>query len=345
MSLITQCPACATMFKVVPDQLRISDGWVRCGQCDEVFDANAHLYADPEAQPPLVPASPERTLPADSAWVSSLKFDTQDEVDVPPSVPNVEDVDSESSADVSAQEIDIDLASALPEADFAADEELDRVMNLSPGQPPGGVLPSAATPPVPEPVTPVPRYAQVQVKTVAGVDTHKLSFMRKAGKKSLWRHGVVRACLGLVLLVLTATLALQVVILERDQIAATEPASHELLAALCEVVGCQIQPLRKIDAVVIDSSSFSKVRGDMYRLNFTFKSMSTLPLAVPALELTLTDMQDHAVLRRVVSAKDLSTSKTMLQPGAELSVVLPLRVTVGNGDERISGYRLLAFYP
>jgi predicted Zn finger-like uncharacterized protein len=33
MSLITRCPACGTMFKVVPDQLRISEGWVRCGQC------------------------------------------------------------------------------------------------------------------------------------------------------------------------------------------------------------------------------------------------------------------------------------------------------------------------
>ena len=33
MSLITGCPACGTMFKVVPDQLKISDGWVRCGHC------------------------------------------------------------------------------------------------------------------------------------------------------------------------------------------------------------------------------------------------------------------------------------------------------------------------
>ena len=43
MSLITRCPACATMFKVVRDQLRISGGWVRCGQCAEVFDASAHM--------------------------------------------------------------------------------------------------------------------------------------------------------------------------------------------------------------------------------------------------------------------------------------------------------------
>ena len=43
MSLVTRCPACATTFKVVRDQLRISDGWVRCGRCSEVFDATIDL--------------------------------------------------------------------------------------------------------------------------------------------------------------------------------------------------------------------------------------------------------------------------------------------------------------
>jgi len=66
MSLITQCPACTTMFRVVPDQLRISEGWVRCGHCDEVFDANAHLkqldesvIGAPPTTPPSVPPEPE----------------------------------------------------------------------------------------------------------------------------------------------------------------------------------------------------------------------------------------------------------------------------------------------
>ncbi|MEK9803730.1 MAG: zinc-ribbon domain-containing protein, partial [Curvibacter sp.] len=43
MSLITRCPACRTMFKVVPDQLKISEGWVRCGKCEEIFDARVSL--------------------------------------------------------------------------------------------------------------------------------------------------------------------------------------------------------------------------------------------------------------------------------------------------------------
>src|SRR5690606_31421322 len=53
MSLITRCPSCATLFKVVADQLRISDGWVRCGHCKQVFDASQSLQT--LAAEPLLP--------------------------------------------------------------------------------------------------------------------------------------------------------------------------------------------------------------------------------------------------------------------------------------------------
>ena len=45
MSLTTSCPSCGTTFRVVQDQLKISEGWVRCGHCSEVFDATANRRA------------------------------------------------------------------------------------------------------------------------------------------------------------------------------------------------------------------------------------------------------------------------------------------------------------
>ena len=39
MSLATRCTACGTVFRVVQDQLKVSEGWVRCGRCNEVFNA------------------------------------------------------------------------------------------------------------------------------------------------------------------------------------------------------------------------------------------------------------------------------------------------------------------
>jgi hypothetical protein len=114
---------------------------------------------------------------------------------------------------------------------------------------------------------------------------------------------------------------------------------------LCDWLGCKVQSVRQIESVVIDSSSFVKVRADVYRLNFTLKSTAAISLAVPALELTLTDLQDQAVVRRVLLASELGVGIEVLGAGAELTAVLPVAVKPGGANERISGYRLLAFYP
>ncbi len=61
MSLATRCTACGTIFRVVQDQLRVSEGWVRCGRCAEVFDAREQLFdLDREAPPPWPPGTAER---------------------------------------------------------------------------------------------------------------------------------------------------------------------------------------------------------------------------------------------------------------------------------------------
>lgn len=44
MSLATRCSACGTVFRVVQDQLKVSEGWVRCGRCDAVFNALESLF-------------------------------------------------------------------------------------------------------------------------------------------------------------------------------------------------------------------------------------------------------------------------------------------------------------
>jgi len=63
MNLATRCTTCGTIFRVVQDQLRVSEGWVRCGRCAEVFDAREQLFDlerdSPPPWPPLgAPAEP-----------------------------------------------------------------------------------------------------------------------------------------------------------------------------------------------------------------------------------------------------------------------------------------------
>lgn len=47
MALATTCPQCKTSFRVVPDQLKLRRGFVRCGRCRNVFAGIDHLrYVD-----------------------------------------------------------------------------------------------------------------------------------------------------------------------------------------------------------------------------------------------------------------------------------------------------------
>ena len=66
MSIITQCPQCATQFRATPQQLRASEGWVRCGQCEQVFDASVHAVSQRAVPPPEADADAMVPLRAES---------------------------------------------------------------------------------------------------------------------------------------------------------------------------------------------------------------------------------------------------------------------------------------
>ena len=64
MSLATRCNSCQTAFKVVQDQLKVSDGWVRCGHCGTVFNARQSLF---EISPEVERASSAAPQPSTQA--------------------------------------------------------------------------------------------------------------------------------------------------------------------------------------------------------------------------------------------------------------------------------------
>lgn len=77
MSLATRCTHCGTIFKIVQDQLKVSEGWVRCGRCNEIFNALPGLF-DLEREPPPPrpkPRTPELSTPSSGATQASVAVD------------------------------------------------------------------------------------------------------------------------------------------------------------------------------------------------------------------------------------------------------------------------------
>jgi hypothetical protein len=172
--------------------------------------------------------------------------------------------------------------------------------------------------------------------------TDDVSFVRAAKRKAFWRRPFVRVVLGSVVVMLLCSLALQVAFQERDRIAAMDARARPWLQRLCEPFHCALASLRQISDVMIDSSSFRKGRGDSYQLTFAIKNRATVPLATPAMELTLTDAQDQPVLRRVFLPQEMAAPKELPALGEWATSVA---VIVTTGGARVAGYRLVAFYP
>ena len=170
------------------------------------------------------------------------------------------------------------------------------------------------------------------------------SFVADAQRRAFWSSRPVRLSLWLTMLLLVLALLLQAALTRRDWLAAREPALAPLLQTLCRPFGCALAPYRLLDAIVIDSSSFNRATAGSFRFSVTLRNQADLPVATPALELTLTDLQDQALLRRVLSAAELGAPDA-LAAHAEFSAQRVVTLAPDAPAGAVTGYRLTAFYP
>ena len=178
------------------------------------------------------------------------------------------------------------------------------------------------------------------------------------------RKGLIAwAVLGLLGLIFQATLFF------KDSLAAHHPQWRPELEYFCKWVGCQIEPLQLADAVVIDHAAIDRlaepdgnlealkaintINADQalgaspavlpqWRFQITLRNTQNLPVAMPWIELTLTDAQDQAVMRQVFNPSILGAPK-VLKAGETWAQDLSLRLAHPVSD--FLGYRLLTFYP
>ena len=148
-------------------------------------------------------------------------------------------------------------------------------------------------------------------------------------------------------------LAFQSVFLFKDSLASYQPALKPILELACRQLGCQIKPLQKTEAVVIDYASVDLLRSEhpldemvwdvpQWTLQINLRNSDAVPVATPWIELTLTDVQDKPVMRKVLNLAEWGAPAVMA-PGEiiELELLLSLKQESAN----FMGYRLLTFYP
>jgi len=372
MNLATRCAHCGTVFRVVLDQLRVSEGWVRCGRCDAVFNAADALF-DVDTGEALVveglatsatpPATPSNEPAAARAATSQRPMDEAD--DALRHEPERADTDERRRTDPDRDP----LAHVVP-ADWAqhqqrraqaaaqASAQASAAAQTALGQDSPGPLLKAPSVQADEDVghqmlgwmRPSKRSAadaqgaeQPGTATATPAeDPNAPSFVRAAQRSAFWRRPALRSALLGATAVLAVSLVLQLGLLWRDPLAAHAPALAPALRGLCKLSGCAVQPLRRIEQISVDSSGLNRLDGSpLYRFAAVLRNRADTPLLLPALELSLTDNQGKLVARRVLQASELGIPRDVLDRGQDL----PIKVLLSTGDQRVDGYTLELFYP
>lgn len=139
---------------------------------------------------------------------------------------------------------------------------------------------------------------------------------------------------------LALLLVLQLAYVQRNAIVASWPASESVVRHVCQSFGCQVEPMRDVEGLVIDSSSLVQ-RSDDHVLTWSVRNTTRHVLGTTALELSLMDPQGQLVLRTVALPMQTGAPPT-LSPGQSWSGSLKVLVSP---ELVFSDYRLLSFYP
>lgn len=345
MSLATRCTACDTVFRVVQDQLKVSEGWVRCGRCGEVFNALEGLFdlepdSTPQAAAEAPPEPPQTDLvladeaPAPPATVGepTALTETASPVDTPTALtvpaPRIDepappdsrpaDFDDTPAARVAARDR-ADFADAQFSSALLAEAGIDSADDMVSTPADTADAPTATPPPVAAP-----------------------EFLRQAERQARWNRPRAVAALALLCLLLGLALTLQAAVHFRDLLATLAPQARPVLQALCEVAGCRVEPLRRIEDIAIDSSALTSApNGSAVRLSVVLRNRGALPLAIPSIELTLTDPAGQMLVRRALSPADFGVAGATLAAASES----PLQLVMTTSGRRASGYTVEPFYP
>jgi predicted Zn finger-like uncharacterized protein len=154
---------------------------------------------------------------------------------------------------------------------------------------------------------------------------------------------------GFAVLLAFAALVLQLAYQYRTELATLLPRAKPYLVEGCRFLDCEVRLPRRPDLLSIESSDLqADKRGEhLIALHAVIRNRASFTQALPALELTLTDALDRAVVRRVLSPEEYlsgrarPTPEAGIAPGAETT----LSVLFDTGDVEATGYRLYLFYP
>jgi predicted Zn finger-like uncharacterized protein len=330
----TLCPHCHTRFKIAQAQLEAHQGMVRCGHCLQAFDARPGFIPDEPAPQLELPILEETAPQPGQPTIEEAPAETAAEAPaaeekIPDELEELLNAPVEAAPETAPTAEEIAEVTAAP-AEPANHETLDFLEAVTAAQ-------SEAQPDLPHVREEEPQ-ARTLAEEVAVVEDETEEV--PPPKKRIWPWIVGSA-------LLTFALLMQAAYFFRIELAARLPGLKPALVALCQPLKCEVPLPRNTDLMGIESSGLEAdpANENLITLHALLRNRATYAQAFPDLELTLNDIDDQPLARRVFKPADylppVEKEQDGLLPNHELAVKLRLDV----GDLKPTGYRLVLFYP
>lgn len=320
MSDTTLCPQCATRFKVSDEQLDAHDGLVRCGRCQNVFNAREYLQTD-EPSPQLSLLMDEEPSPA-----------TEESGDVTVKLPVTETSTADEEVTVAESDVPFPV-----ETDELATSDIDSAQA-------GEAMPEDESH-HPD-LTPIPNLTELENETTTLAQ--QVQFVDDPVEEdkpaSFKPKHHLATFLGVTLFLL---LSAQSTYHFRDALAVKLPGLKPLLVELCGHLECTVELPHDVELLSIESSELEADAKlvNVITLHALLHNRARYAQAWPSLELTLTDSRDDVIARRTFHPADYIKNEDDLENGIGHSREKEIALKLDTTDLRPSGYRLLLFYP
>jgi predicted Zn finger-like uncharacterized protein len=163
----------------------------------------------------------------------------------------------------------------------------------------------------------------------------------RPARRKLWPTLSVLAALVLIA---------QIVLHFRDELASGVPASRGALEAACRLFGCELRLPRQVKLLSIESYEVAPDprREGVIVLNAVIRNRAPFAQDYPALQLTLTDEENRALVSRSLFPReylDPGRFSQLIVRGIEAGGEASLTVHFDASRTRATGYELVLFYP
>ena len=352
MALATRCPNCHALFRVAADQLKLRGGLVRCGACRHVFDAtgmlsyvdDATLSAATQGQTPAVGAVIAAIRKAESTASGTLAMHGASVLPPAPAAGPAAEARPPAAEPAGAEGAQVEASASVVGTDETGESASAVLPSI--GSEVGGTDVSASR---------SERTIADEAPAEAGTAAIEADAAPTASEPAFLREGAAQRkrtrtiVLGSGAALLAVLVLAQLTVAFRAEILEKFPQTRPALSQLCKVFRCTVNWSARGDLLAVVGTELQALPGtSAFELTAVVRNRGSMTLALPAIELTLSDTLNRTVARKVFAPTDYLSGErdpqahllAGLQPGADLTV----RIAFEARGVNAAGFVVYPFY-